>query len=194
MHKVGNAGLRHKYNDLGREIATVYFGLDGSPVLLKQYGYATKRWTYGANGKAAQLAHYDANDRLVLNSYGYATVRYAYDALGRETNREFYDVNDALVSTRVTIFNMEPAGKAKRVGVQEGDVILGYDGEEVANTHAFSELELVKGERPRELTVQRDGRVLSLDVSPGRLTGLETEDKVPAKLTKASRSLQEVRP
>jgi len=59
-------------------------------------------------------------------------------------------------------------------------MIIAYDGQEVADTWRFHELELTSGERRRQLTIERAGRSLSLDVSAGRLTGIETDDKVPA--------------
>lgn len=86
----------------------------------------------------------------------------------------------------MTIRKVETGSKSHRVGLRVGDVLLSYDGGGVANLHVFHELELVKGERPRELTVQRDRQVLSLDVPAGRLIGIETADKVPAELGRAS--------
>ena len=119
---------------------------------------------------------------------GYATSRVSYDDLGRKTKLEYLDTNGTPVLTRVMIDKVEPDSKSQRIGLQVGDLILSYDGEEVANIHVFNELELVKGERPRELTIQRDGKVLSLDVPPGRLTGLETADKAPSERKKAVKS------
>ncbi|MGH8591023.1 MAG: hypothetical protein ACREXX_17360, partial [Gammaproteobacteria bacterium] len=190
----GYARIRDKYSDKGQLVEVALFGLDGSPVVPKKFGFAKARRTYSTRGKLSQISYFDPNDRLVRGANGYATAKTSYDELGRETKREFYDVGGVPVSTRVTIDKVEPDGKAQRVGLQEGDAVLGYDGAEVADTHVFSELELVKGERPRQVTIQRDGRVLSVEVPPGRLTGLETAHKVPAKLAEESGSLQEGRP
>ena len=69
---------------------------------------------------------------------------------------------------------------SKHAGLQAGDVIIAYDGQEVADNRRFRELELTSGERLRQLTIERAGKSLILDFSAGRLTGLETADKVPA--------------
>jgi S1-C subfamily serine protease len=89
------------------------------------------------------------------------------------------------VVTRVTIENVESDSKSQRAGLQAGDVIIAYDGQEVADNRRFYELELIAGERKRQLTIERAGRILSLDVSAGRLTGIETDDKVPAAREKS---------
>jgi C-terminal processing protease CtpA/Prc len=184
----GEAKQRDKYNDKGQLIESAFFGLNGSPVVPKKYGFAKVRRTYNARGKLSQIAYFDPNDRLVQHAYGYATSRVSYDDLGRETKREYLDTNGTPVFTRVAIDEVEPDSKSQRIGLQVGDLIPSYDGEEVANIHVFSELELVKGERPRELVIQRESKVLSLDVPPGRLTGIETADKVPSERKKAVKS------
>src|SRR5262249_24425021 len=150
----------------------------GAPVAYKQWGYAKKRWTYDERGNVSQIAYFGPNDQPVRTSLGWATVRYSYDGLGRESKQEFFDVDGAPVFTRVAIKEVEPDSKAQRLELRVGDLILNYDGEEVIDTRVFYELELVKGERPRELRIQRDGKILSLDVDAGRLTGLELVAKV----------------
>jgi len=108
---------------------------------------------------------------------GYASYKFSYDDLGRETKREFFDENGVAVVTRVTLEKVEPGGKSQRIGLQAGDAILSYDGLAVPNNRVFWEQELLKGEQTRELRILRAGKVLSLDVPQGRLTGLETVDK-----------------
>lgn len=176
LHKDGCAKVRNKYNDKGQLIEWACFGLDGSPIVAKKYGRAKARVTYDAHGKRSRVDYFDPNDHLMRSAYGYATVRYSYDEIGRETKREFFDANGAPVSTRVGIDKVEPGSKSERIGLRVGDLIVAYDGREVADTRVFEELELVIGERPRQLTIHREGRVLSLDVSAGRLTGIETVD------------------
>ena len=75
---------------------------------------------------------------------------------------------------------MEPDSKSQRAGLQAGDVIIAYDGQGVADNRRFRELEITSGERRRQLTIEQAGKSLILDVSAGRLTGIETADKVPA--------------
>ena len=69
--------------------------------------------------------------------------------------------------------------------MRSGDLILSYDGQDVIDTHMYAELELVKGERPRELRIQRDGKILSLDIDAGRL-GLDVLPRVAPEPKKTS--------
>ena len=184
LHTDGYAVQRVKYNERGQLVETAHVGLDGSPVLRKQ-GYAKLRRTYNARGKVAQFAYFDTDDRLVQTVDGYATIKITYDDLGRETQREFLDVNGVPVHTRVAIQKFEPGSNGQRLGLEVGDLFLSYDGEDIGNTHVFNELELVRGERRRELRIQRQGREVTLDVPPGRLQGLDLVDRVPFVSNKA---------
>jgi hypothetical protein len=179
LHTDGYVTYQSTYNESGQLLETAFLGLDGAPVLLTKHGYAKKRLSYDARGKVTQLACFGPDDQLVQPVYGYAIIRYVHDNLGRETMRVFLDVNGAPVSTRVAIREFEPISNGQRLGLQVGDLILSHDGEDVGNTHVFHELELVKGERPRELRMQRGGTVVTVKVPSGRLQGLELVDRVP---------------
>jgi YD repeat-containing protein len=183
-HTDGNARRRSKYNESGQLVEHTYYGLDGSPVLLKEHGYAKVQWTYDVRGHVSQHAYFDPHDRPVQTVYGYAMIRVAYDDFGREMTREFLDVNGAPVQTRVAIRKFKPGSNGERLGLQVGDLLIRYAGEDVANTHVFRELELVRGERRRELRIQRQGTVLTLDMPSGRLQGLDLVDSVPFALNK----------
>jgi hypothetical protein len=185
LHMDGNAKRRSKYNESGQLLEHTYYGLDGSPVLRTKHGFAKKKWTYDARGQVVQTAFFDPDDRLVQTDDGFAMIRAAYDDFGRETTREFLDVNGAPVQTRVAIQKFEPGSNGQRLGLHVGDLLLRYAGEDVANTHVFRELELVRGERQRELRIQREGQEVTLHVPPGRLQGLDLVDRVPFVSSKA---------
>jgi hypothetical protein len=169
--------VREKYNDKGVWIEWVCVGLDGSPAVHKRYGSAKVRRTFDARGDVSRRDYFDASDRLARNAYGYATVRYLYDEVGRENKREFLDTNGAPVATHVGVDKVESGSKSERSGLRVGDLILAYDGQEVADVRVFDELELMRGERPRQLTVQRDGRIFTLDITAGRLRGQECVER-----------------
>ena len=84
-------------------------------------------------------------------------------AMDGKSQRVFLDLNGAPVQTRVAIQDMEPDRNSQRLGLQVGDLIIGYDGEEVRRHAAcLTELELVKGEeRPRELRILRQGKFVT---------------------------------
>ncbi len=109
--------------------------------------------------------------------YGYARVKYFYDEMGRENKREFFDTNGTPVPTHVGIDKVESGSKSECSGLRVGDLIVAYDGQEVADVRLFHELELIRGERARQVIIQRAGKVLTIDVAAGRLTGLETVER-----------------
>jgi YD repeat-containing protein len=183
--KDGCAKVGNNYNDKGQWTEWACFGTDGSSIVAKKHGFAKARQIFDVGGKLLRVDYFDANDVPARSAKGYARIKYSYDDLGRETKREFFDVDGAPVFTRVTIEKVEPDSKSRRVDLQTGDMIIAYDGQEVADNRRFHELELISGERRRQLTIERAGRILSLDVTAGRLTGLETADKVPAARDKS---------
>jgi YD repeat-containing protein len=175
----GCAKARNNYNDKGQWTEWVCLGPGNTSIVAKKYGYAKARRLFDASGKLLRVDYFDANDVPARNVKGYARIKYSYDDLGRETKREFFDIDGTPVLTRVTIEKVDPDSKSQRVGLQAGDMIIAYDGQEVADTWRFHELELTSGERGRQLTIERAGKSLILDVSAGRLMGIETDDKVP---------------
>jgi YD repeat-containing protein len=180
LHKDGYTKVLSKYNDKGQRVERAFVGLDGAYVLDKKTGSAKERLSYNERGQVAERMYFDPDERLVQTVDGYATMRYTYDDLGRETRRAFFDVNGVPVYTRVTIRKFEPGSNGQQRGLEVGDVFLSYDGEDVSNEHAFKELELVRGERRRDLRILRQGQVMSLTVDSGRLQGLDLVDRVPS--------------
>ena len=184
LHTDGYTKVLAQYNDKGQLVEQAYVGLDGAYVLHKE-GYAKVRWTYNERGKVAQREYFDTQDRLVQLVYGYATRRYTYDDLGRETTPMFFDVHGEPVHTRVVVEKVEPDRTGEQRGLQVGDILVSYDGEDIRDARTFfNELELMKGERQRELRLLRQDQEVCLTLPPGRLTGLTLVDRVPPTLTK----------
>jgi YD repeat-containing protein len=186
LHAEGYAKKLMKYNDRGQLLEIAYVGPDGDFVPHQESGAAKVRATYNERGKVSHLAYFDPQDHLIQATYGYATRHYTYDDLGRETTRVFRDIHGMPVHTRVAITHVDPDSNSQRLGLQVGDLILSYEGEDVGNTHVFNDFELVRGERRRELRFQRQNQVLTLTVHPGRLQGLELIDRVPPQPNRAA--------
>ena len=118
--------------------------------------------------------------------YGYATRHYTYDDLGRETAALFFDVHGIPVHTRVVVEKVKPDHTGELRGLQVGDILISYDGEDIRDFRTFfNELELMKGERQRALLLLRQGQEVRFTLPPGRLTGLTLVDRVPPTLMKA---------
>jgi hypothetical protein len=187
----GCARIGNQYNDKGQWTEWACFGADGSSIVAKKHGYAKARRIFDAGGNLVRVDYVDPNNVPARSASGYARIRYSYDDLGRETKREFFDVDGAPLLTRVIIQKVEPDSAS--VDLKTGDVIIAYDGQELADNRWFHELELTAGERRRQLTIERAGRILMLDIPAGRLMGIETDDRVPAARDK-SISIRKKRP
>jgi hypothetical protein len=162
----------------------VFVGLDGAYVLDKKTGVAKVRFTYNERGQIAQRMYFDPDERLIQTVYGYASMRYTYDDLGRETMWTFFDVHGVPVHTRVVLEKVKPDSEGEQRGLRAGDILVSYNGDDIRDTRTFFELELMKGERQRELRILRQDYELRIQVSPGRLTGLELRDRIPSTLSK----------
>jgi hypothetical protein len=184
LHKDGYTKLLENYNDKGQLVEQVFVGLDGAYVLHKETGIAKARLTYNERGQVAQRMYFDPDERLVQTVYGYATQRNTYDDLGREIMWTFFDVHGVPVHTRVVLEKVKPDSEGEQRGLRAGDILVSYDGDDIRDTRTFHELELMKGERQRELRILRQDYELRLQVPPGRLTGLTLRDRIPSTLSK----------
>ena len=107
-------------------------------------------------------------------------MKYRYDEHGRENGRELLDSERRKLAFKVSVDRVAGGSVASEAGLKVGDVILTYDGQTVLTSDQFiNTLELFRGDRSRELRIERGQRVLSLDVGPGRLHGLELAERVP---------------
>ncbi len=110
----------------------------------------------------------------MTNAYGYSKLRYSYDEHGRETGRQLLDTSGRSVTFRVGLERVTEASVAADAGFRAGDVIVTYDGEPVATSYDFeNRFELFKGDRRREVRIQRGVQIIALDLPPGRMTGLQ---------------------
>lgn len=180
LNKWGYARQQWKRDQLGRIIVEAYFGIDGARVVHRNYGYAEVRLAYDNQGNVRESSYFDSNGRAGRGTYGYTKRKLVYDDLQREIARTYVDENDKPVRTQVVVIEVTPDTKAQRLGLQEGDIILTYDGEEVVNWRTFQDFETARSERQRELKILRNGNMLLIMIDPGRLLGLDYNDKVPS--------------
>jgi hypothetical protein len=175
-NKNGCSKERSKYSQAGQLIESACYGTDGSGMRDTLFGCVKRRFSYGPAGYRSRWDCFDENDQLTQSALGYASSKYIYDDFGRQTKSEFFDANGSRVSTHVRISEVEAGSIGERAGLRVGDVVVAYDGREVEGTSAFEERELQMGERPRRLTLKRDGKMVDLDLPSGRLRGIKTSD------------------
>jgi YD repeat-containing protein len=201
----GVAEERLVYDPYGNVKEVASYGKDGQLVTLKDPGVSGMAFAYDGQGNIIENTYFGSDRQLVRGPLGFAKYTAVWDGnggvlqsffspdgkqalitgravkiRGRYDERGYLDTNGTPMITQVTVDKVEPDSKSYRIGLQVGDLILNYDAQEVPDTRVFWELELVRGERPRELRIERDGKVVSLDVPPGCLTGLEIVNKVPS--------------
>jgi S1-C subfamily serine protease len=81
------------------------------------------------------------------------------------------------MTSKVIVGKVTDASVAADAGFRVGDAIRTYDGEKVQTSYQFlNRLELFKGDRRREIGVERGGQIIALDVRAGRLAGFELEE------------------
>jgi len=176
----GYASGRVKHNSSGQTLEFTFWDERNMPTIASRFGSAKRRWSYAA-GRIIERSDLDVNGNPVRNAYGYSTVRYSYDEHGRETGRVLVDTDGRTLPFKVSVDRMAPGSVAEESGLRAGDLVVAYDGQTVSTSDQFmNKLELFSGDRSRELRIERDQRVLSLDVPPGRLHGLELAERVPA--------------
>jgi S1-C subfamily serine protease len=120
----------------------------------------------------------DDAGRPVLTRRGYSRYRQAYDE-GRPAKRSYYDLAGKSVSTHVVVMKVAPGSQAQRLGLKAGDVLVRYDGRPVLQAGLFIRGRQAESKTapPRSLVVQRQERLMILQVSPG-LLGVEVDDAV----------------
>jgi hypothetical protein len=176
----GYVSVRVKRNSSGQRLEITFWDEKNMPIIASRFGSAKRRWAYDA-GRVVERSDLDVNGNPVRNAYGYAIVRYSYDEHGRETGRVLVDTDGRTLPFKVSVDRMSPGSVAEESGLRAGDLIVAYDGQTVSTSDQFlNKLELFSGDRARELRIERDQRVLGLDLPPGRLHGLELAERVPA--------------
>jgi hypothetical protein len=174
----GYAQVRRKRNADGKLLEIAYFDDRAVPVISGRPGSGQRRWTYDALGRVIDRSDYDTTGKRITNAYGYSTIRFSYDRYGRETGRQLLDAFGRPLTSKVTVDKVVKGSVAADAGFRVGDVILTYDGELVGNTYEFAnKFELFKGDRRREIRVERGGQIVGLDLAPGLIRGCELEER-----------------
>jgi len=177
----GYCSARIKHSAAGQRLEMTFFDEQGAPTTAVRLGSARRRWTYDEAGRVSERSDHDLNGRPIINAYGYSILRHRYDEHGRDAGRELLDTTGKRLDFKVSVDRVARGSVASDAGLTVGDLILTYDGQTVSTIDQFTNtFELFRGDRARELRIERAGNVLSLDVPPGRLDGLELAERVAA--------------
>ncbi|MCK9604975.1 MAG: AAA family ATPase [Methylomonas sp.] len=186
--------FQHDARGLTTEIG--YFAADGQPIL-NEKGFAAEVINYNAKGNLTDFSFLDSQRRPIKNTEGYASIAIGYNPAGKITEINMlgesgqpidlangisrwtleYDTNGNLLSHSIWDSHGNPTHsvvtvtslccEAEKLGLNVGDIITRYDGQEVIN-HFTLEQQMVRvGFKKRTLAVERDGKELTFQVSPG---------------------------
>jgi YD repeat-containing protein len=164
----GYARLTAQYDDRDNWVELSYFDVAGRPVR-------------NVNGNEVDAAYLDEADRPMVSKRGYARRVSRYDDQGYLVERSFLDAGGNPLRAEVVVKAVQPGGRAARLGLLVGDVLLTYAGQPVTEALVFTSQRRREtvGDRPRELNVLRGDKRVAFSLVPGPLEfGLD--DRVPA--------------
>ncbi len=192
---IGYQTAKMSYDERGNCIAWEYYGSNGRPRLTNG-GYSKLTASYDDNVRQLEQVVFDLNGKSTAKKYdqGRNEIEEVYfDEMGRPTNNEngiarwtakysesdyptdmnYYDRNGKPIIVQIFVTKVALGGQAKELGLQEGDVLVSYDGSVLRNDAELTEWVRRAGDKPRELIVLRNGLRLSFKMNPG-LMGINT--------------------
>jgi regulator of sigma E protease len=157
--------------------------VDGDPVR----SWSELRWlllqrVVGGQPIALQVQRADASPRTVtLDLAGTATTDLEGDVIGR--------LGIVPYSGPPRVGRVAEGSAAARAGLQAGDRIVAAEGQPINSARALIDRIRASAEKALALTIERDGRTIRLEVTPGRVTdesgqsfgrmGAELNDRLP---------------
>ena len=184
------------HNALGLLTEIGHFAADGQPIL-NEKGFAFETIAYDTKGNSTGFSFLDTQRRPIKNNDGYAGVSLGYNPAGKLTEINMldesgqpatlangisrwtleYDANGNLLSqsirdshgnlTHSVVTVTGICCEAEKLGLRVGDIITRYDGQEVINHFTLEQQMARVGFKKRTLAVERDGKELTFQVSPG---------------------------
>jgi S1-C subfamily serine protease len=129
------------------------------------------RETFDEKGRAREMAFFSVDGKPVNTKRGDARFVVDRDGTGAEVGRRYYNAAGKQLYSRVVIDGVGPGSQAEKLGLQDGDMLLRYDGKPVGQMHAFVEGRKKEGKKDgaRPLVVGRGGKTVTVQVSPGPL-------------------------
>jgi hypothetical protein len=168
----GGCALRRRADAANRTLEYAYFTSQGRPTL-HQDGY--HRWTnrYDERGHRVEGAYFGLDGKPCLHKNGHHRWTARYDERGRLTDTPVFDVAGKRLRCRILVEKVSRESLAARAGLREGDVLLRYSGKELTSAAHFRYLRGDEGTggTPRKLEVLREGKILTVELSPGE-TGM----------------------
>ena len=143
-----------------------------------QTGYVRRTRMFNAQGNPSEERYWGPDDSPMLQKNQYSKVTFHYDTAGELEKAILWDLDGReLPPVEVTVIAVAPDGQAVELGLQVGDIITDYDGDEVPNSFVLQARVYAKGGRYRTLEIRRHGETMHFEVKPGEI-GVTVEDKI----------------
>jgi hypothetical protein len=156
------------YDEQGHVIARVAYGSDGRP-LRTAGGAARHTKTFDEMGRLTQEAFraLDEPSPYRLGDGGYARATFTYDNDGKLSGSSYFDAQGRPVRTQVVITAVGAATFDDVV--QEGDVLVAYDGVKLTCARHFLDLKRREdyNRAPREAEILRNGTAMVVRLPSG---------------------------
>ena len=173
----GYARFTSAYNDQGQLIDGAFYGADGKLIIHSEYGYARYLSTYDDIGNKVEESYYGGNDKLLMQPFAYAKLKIDYqlklftsfDEHGNKIQSIGFSGAELSGKSHVFITGIFPDSQASKIELQLADIVFRYDGIDITNTDQLIQKVSEAGEQLRELVIIRQGKKISIKVSPGKL-------------------------
>lgn len=115
------------------------------------------------------VAYFGTDGKPIISRYGYAKAIWSYDAAGNQIDLTYFDAQGLEIRTEVVVVGILPGTTAEQIGLSVNDVLLSYDGVEMATSGQLVAMVATSGSGEHILVVRRGLEVLFFKIPPGRI-------------------------
>jgi len=173
-----------EYDDRGNVRRLTYFDATGKACVNADgvHGFDLE---HDDNGNESRRTELGLDDKPALApALGYATRVQTRDGAGNYVGSTFFDANGNSLPATAVATEIVPGGQAESLGIQVGDLIVGYGGNMISSTAQLIRLVQTNANSGAavEIDVDRGGQKLKFTARAGRL-GVALEDHVAPPTT-----------
>jgi tRNA A-37 threonylcarbamoyl transferase component Bud32 len=177
LHTEGHHRWTALYDEKSNLLETSSWGLDGKPALNKD-GIARKTYRRDTEGRLLETAFFDVDGKPVAaRAEGYARLTNTRNNKGDLLNEVPFDAAGKALQFQLTVAKTV-SEKAREAGIQAGDEVVRFNGEEVRNRARYTHLRTTAASgKPVKLELLREGKPVTVEL-PSDLSQLPLDQKV----------------
>jgi serine/threonine protein kinase len=175
----GIAGWQSNYDQYGNETKREYFGVDGKPTRSEKgiYGWRSE---FDSRGNETYRAYSGISGEPINHNDGYAAWRIEYDERNQARHREYLNLDSQKMNTYVVIEKVFPGTQADSVGLEQGDIVLEYNGVKggiIEFMYEKNRLTTLSVSTDIIIRVARNGIRKTFKLRPGRI-GIQWKERI----------------